>query len=180
MQILTRLRRPKRLLAATGIGGLILVLAGCGSPGSIGANSAGFSDGTPGDTANFSFVCSTINVPGVGNCRGHGSAIIDGVAFKTLTANGATFDGNGDQCTQAPCPQSAETDISGKGMYGSLPVTYSFKGTDFDPATNDIFRLTLDTNLQAGFNGLYPTFSCNGCVEVVMEPGKIPDSVYNG
>src|SRR5947209_2516510 len=179
MNLVSHLRHPKRLLAAAGVTALNAIPAGGGSPGSIGANSAGFSDGTPGDTANFSFGCSTVDVPKYGNCRGTGTATLNGVAFKTLTASGATFDGNGRQCLKAPCPDGAETDIKGQAQYGPVQVGYSFAGKDYDPSTSDQFRITITPKQTVQGVGIVHTFSCDGCVEVVMEPGKIPNSVFN-
>jgi hypothetical protein len=77
------------------------------------------------------------------------------------------------QCLSAPCPQNAKLRVTGQAQYGANKVNYSFEGQDPDPATaSDAFQLTV---AQSQY-----TFSCDGCVEVVMGPGSIPNSVYNG
>jgi hypothetical protein len=180
MKSLSSIRGPKRLIAAAAVSGLVLILAGCGSPGAIGANSFGFSDGVPGDVVNFSFVCSTVTAANGSNCSGQGTGTIKATSFKTQTANGATFDSSNNECKKAPCPWNARLRVWGQAQYGDQEVTYHFQGNDPDPGTADTFQVTLDSNKMTGFIGSTTTFHCNGCVEVVMSPGHIPDSVYDG
>lgn len=174
MQILSRLRHPKRLLGAAGVSALVLALTGC-SPGLITANVIGSLTSST-DAAHIALLCKAATGAS-GNCGGHITATVGGTTFKSLTMNGGTVDNNGNDCTTAPCPASALFSVSGTGLYGTQNATYSVQGRDIDPATAttpDGLSLHVGPGPGATFKGFTRTFTCSNCVEVVMLPETTP------
>jgi hypothetical protein len=164
----SQLHPPKRFAFLAGIAALALVVAGC-SPGSVTSTIHGLS-ANGSYTVVFHMTCGTTANSSGNNCTGIGAGAVAGKAFVATRGSGGTGDLGGGgfpaNCVSAPCSQDAGVTISGSAIYGGQPAAYTLVASDPDPSTADTGTLTI-----GGVN--YP-FSCDNCVEVVMQPGSTP------
>lgn len=160
-------RRPRRLASIAGIAALALIVAGC-SPGIVTATIHG-STLSGSYTVIFHMTCGTTSNAAGNNCTGIGVGAVGGRGFVTTVGSGGTGNLNGGEgfptnCVSAPCSQDAGVQISGTAIYGGQRAEYTLTGYDPDPSTADHGTLKV--------NGVTYPFSCDNCIEVVMQPGS--------
>ncbi len=170
MRLVNTLRR-RRFMGLPMLAVFALLLSAC-SPGAFTALNLHASGKNASDVLSVQVVCGEVPVS-MGNCRGLVNGVIDGMKFYTIDQSGGTEDNTLDysDCLQAPCLPGGAAEIVGNAEWGTQQIRYEIDGYDNGPGATDIVHVSSGTTSLLG-----RTFTCTGCVRVVVLPGHVPGS----